>query len=62
MGAGGTAVDVTQQADTRMGEAETEVVVPVAGVVVVAVGDAAVGSVVVPTAPAEHPVGAMSSR
>ena len=44
---------------TRIGEAETEIVVPVVGVVeVVAVGDPTVVGVVVPTAPPVDAVGA----
>ncbi len=37
-------------------KAETVVVVPVGRVVVVAIGNPAIGCVVVPTAPAEHTV------
>jgi hypothetical protein len=47
--------------ETRIGETETVVVVAVVGVVVVAIGNPTVGRVVVPAAPAQHPVGAFRS-
>lgn len=42
----------------RIGETETVVVVPVAGIVVVAISNAAIVGVVVPRAAAQHTVGA----